>query len=97
LGLRLCDGDKSKKDLLGGKGREPRGDEQSRPASAAGVHDHDEACRAYLQHGSEPDGLRDEVSQHLAKLEQDMGRTLGDAADPLLVSVRPARRSRCPA
>ena len=35
-----------------------------------------------------PDGLDAEISEHLAKLEQRMGRRLGDADDPLLVSVR---------
>src|SRR6266540_3862239 len=35
-----------------------------------------------------PDDMLDEVSEHLAALEQKMGRRLGDPADPLLVSVR---------
>ena len=47
-----------------------------------------EACRAWLASGSEPDGLADQVTEHLAALEEAMGRRLGDAADPLLVSVR---------
>ena len=46
-----------------------------------------EACRAYLTSGW-PDGLDDEIAQHVSRLEATMGRRLGDAADPLLVSVR---------
>ncbi len=46
-----------------------------------------EACRAYLG-GSWPDGLDAEVAEHLARLERRVGRRLGEAADPLLVSVR---------
>ncbi len=47
-----------------------------------------EACREWLASGSEPEGLADQVSEHLAALEKEMGRTLGDPGDPLLVSVR---------
>ncbi|MCF2530585.1 pyruvate, phosphate dikinase [Yinghuangia sp. KLBMP8922] len=47
-----------------------------------------EACRAFLEAGREPAGLRAEVDAHLADLEREMGRTLGQPDDPLLVSVR---------
>jgi pyruvate,orthophosphate dikinase len=46
-----------------------------------------EACRAYLTDGW-PDGLDDEIARHVTRLEETMGRRLGDADDPLLVSVR---------
>src|SRR5256886_3239765 len=47
------------------------------------------ACLDYLGAGNEwPEGLREEVSEHLASLEQRAGKRLGDPADPLLVSVR---------
>ena len=46
-----------------------------------------DACRRYLSTGW-PEGLEAEVAGHLARLEQAMGRRLGDAVDPLLVSVR---------
>ena len=45
-----------------------------------------DACRHYLRHGSTPDGLEAEVTGHLAVIEEAMGRTLGDAVDPLLES-----------
>lgn len=45
------------------------------------------ACNAYLA-GGWPDGLDGEIRQHLARLEQLVGRRFGDPSDPLLVSVR---------
>ncbi len=48
-----------------------------------------EACLAYLANdGRHPEGLDDEVAEHLARLEERTGRRLGAADDPLLVSVR---------
>jgi pyruvate,orthophosphate dikinase len=46
-----------------------------------------DACRAHRATGW-PDGLDAEVDGALARLEQRMGRRLGDPSDPLLVSVR---------
>jgi pyruvate,orthophosphate dikinase len=84
----FAEGDKSKKDLLGGKGANLAEMSNLGLPVPPGFTITTEACRAYLQHGSEPDDLSTEVSEHLAKLEKDMGRTLGDSDDPLLVSVR---------
>ncbi|MBX5466787.1 MAG: pyruvate, phosphate dikinase [Firmicutes bacterium] len=47
-----------------------------------------EACNAYQQLGRFPDGMMDEVWQHLGRLEEKLGKRLGDAENPLLVSVR---------
>jgi len=84
----FSEGDKSKKDLLGGKGANLAEMSNLGLPVPPGFTITTEACRAYLQQGSEPHGLSAEVNEHLAKLEQAMGRTLGDADDPLLVSVR---------
>jgi pyruvate,orthophosphate dikinase len=46
-----------------------------------------EACRAYLADGW-PDGLDEEIRDHLGRVEERVGRRFGDIADPLLVSVR---------
>ena len=35
-----------------------------------------------------PDGLDDEIEQHVQALEQKSGKRFGDPRDPLLVSVR---------
>jgi pyruvate,orthophosphate dikinase len=45
------------------------------------------ACRDFLAAGW-PDGLEDEIHASMAKVEAVVGRRFGDAADPLLVSVR---------
>ena len=46
-----------------------------------------EAYREYLA-GSWPDGLDEELRYHMKRLGQQVGRTFGAPADPLLVSVR---------
>nr|WP_239072365.1 pyruvate, phosphate dikinase [Streptomyces bauhiniae] len=55
-----------------------------------------EACKVYLDSGQEPAALRDEVSAHLDALEQRMGKKLGQADDPLLVSVRSGAKFSMP-
>jgi pyruvate,orthophosphate dikinase len=48
-----------------------------------------DACRAYMAAGGElPDGLEDEIGEHIERLEQRTGKRFGDPSDPLLVSVR---------
>ncbi len=48
-----------------------------------------DACRAYMAGGDElPEGLEDEVAEHITALEQRSGKRFGDPNDPLLVSVR---------
>jgi pyruvate,orthophosphate dikinase len=48
-----------------------------------------EACNAYYAAGKElPPGLWDDVVAHMKELEEQTGKGFGDAANPLLVSVR---------
>ncbi|MHC4562896.1 MAG: PEP/pyruvate-binding domain-containing protein [Planctomycetota bacterium] len=48
-----------------------------------------ECCRHVLDNdGRWPDGLEQEVGDHLARLEQETGRTYGRGPKPLLLSVR---------
>ncbi len=48
-----------------------------------------EACAYFSEHNGEyPEGLREEVLDHLKRLEDVMGARLGDTENPLLVSVR---------
>jgi len=54
-----------------------------------------DACRAYM-YGGWPAGLDDEIAAQVAKLEQAMGRRLGDPVDPLLVSVRSGAKFSMP-
>src|SRR6202012_3642379 len=55
-----------------------------------------EACRYYLEQGSTPEGLDEEIAAHLNQLETAMGRKLGDPSDPLLVSVRSGAKFSMP-
>src|SRR5438874_763308 len=55
-----------------------------------------EACRYYLEKGSTPKGLDEEIAAHLDELETAMGRKLGDPSDPLLVSVRSGAKFSMP-
>ena len=54
-----------------------------------------DACRAYMA-GGWPDGLVEEVDRHVRRLEKAMGKKLGDASDPLLVSVRSGAKFSMP-
>src|SRR5207244_8058425 len=48
-----------------------------------------DACRAVmLEGGALPEGLVEEVDEHIARLEERTGRRFGSHDDPLLVSVR---------
>jgi pyruvate,orthophosphate dikinase len=47
-------------------------------------------------HGGWPKTLTDEIAKHVAALEKKMGRKLGDAKDPLLVSVRSGAKFSMP-
>ncbi len=53
------------------------------------------ACRTYLAEGW-PQGLDVELARHVARLEKAAGRSFGDPADPLLVSVRSGARFSMP-
>jgi pyruvate, orthophosphate dikinase len=54
-----------------------------------------DACRAYMADGW-PDGLTEEVNKQVRRLEKAMGKRLGDASDPLLVSVRSGAKFSMP-
>src|SRR4051812_29576956 len=84
----FSEGSKDQKELLGGKGANLAEMSNLGLPVPPGFTISTEACRAYLANGREPDGLAEEVTAHLETLEKTMGKRLGDADDPLLVSVR---------
>ncbi|MFA7395875.1 MAG: pyruvate, phosphate dikinase [Sphaerochaetaceae bacterium] len=56
-----------------------------------------EACAYYSDNdGAYPKGLREEILEHLDRLEKVMGAKLGDTENPLLVSVRSGAASSMP-
>ena len=92
----FAEGNKDLKDLLGGKGANLAEMTNIGLPVPPGFTITTEACRAYLADGREPDGLRDEIADHLERLEAGIGRRLGDPADPLLVSVRSGAKFSMP-
>ena len=89
-------GDKDQKDLLGGKGANLAEMTRLGLPVPPGFTITTEACRHYLAQGSEPQNLRLEVTMALRRLEDEVGRRLGDRLDPLLVSVRSGAKFSMP-
>jgi pyruvate,orthophosphate dikinase len=92
----FSEGNRDMKDLLGGKGANLAEMTNIGLPVPPGFIITTEACRTYLQSGSAPAEMEDEISEHLASLEKAMGKTLGDADDPLLVSVRSGAKFSMP-
>ncbi|MFI8927463.1 pyruvate, phosphate dikinase [Streptomyces sp. NPDC053474] len=92
----FTEGNKDLKDLLGGKGANLAEMTNLGLPVPPGFTITTEACKVYLDSGEEPVALRDEVSAHLDALEQKMGKKLGQADDPLLVSVRSGAKFSMP-
>ncbi|NEB04343.1 pyruvate, phosphate dikinase [Streptomyces sp. SID13726] len=92
----FTEGNKDLKDLLGGKGANLAEMTNLGLPVPPGFTITTEACKVYLDSGDEPAALRDEVSAHLDALEQRMGKKLGQADDPLLVSVRSGAKFSMP-
>ncbi|MGK4905741.1 pyruvate, phosphate dikinase [Streptomyces albus] len=92
----FSEGNKDLKDLLGGKGANLAEMTNLGLPVPPGFTITTEACKAYLASGQVPAALRDEVSAHLAALEERMGKKLGQADDPLLVSVRSGAKFSMP-
>ncbi|MEU7871055.1 pyruvate, phosphate dikinase [Dactylosporangium sp. NPDC049140] len=88
------EGNRDLKDLLGGKGANLAEMTNLGLPVPPGFTITTDACRAFLETGEMPG--RDEISEHLAALEQKMGRRLGEPADPLLVSVRSGAKFSMP-
>ncbi|MEU8650038.1 pyruvate, phosphate dikinase [Streptomyces sp. NPDC048737] len=92
----FTEGNKNLKDLLGGKGANLAEMTNLGLPVPPGFTITTEACKVYLDSGEEPAALRDEVSAHLDALEEKMGKKLGQADDPLLVSVRSGAKFSMP-
>ena len=92
----FSEGDKSMKDLLGGKGANLAEMTKLGLPVPPGFTITTEACRAYLKESTVPESLATEVTTALRGVEDQMGRHLGDPADPLLVSVRSGAKFSMP-
>src|SRR5688500_14237825 len=86
------------RDLLGGKGANLA--EMTRVLGVervpAGFVISTAACVEYMKEGEIPSGLGAQVDEALTALEREVGKRLGDPADPMLVSVRSGARVSMP-
>ncbi len=92
-----AEGDKSMKNLLGGKGANLAEMSSIGLPIPPGFSITAEVCRYYNEHdGSWPEGLEGKVQQSIQFLEGLMGAKFGDSSDPLLVSVRSGAATSMP-
>lgn len=92
-----ADGHGEMKDLLGGKGAGLAEMTNAGLPVPPGFTITTEACNAYLASGeSFPDGMWDQLSAALSRVEATTGKKFGDASNPLLVSVRSGARFSMP-
>ncbi|MFQ5687320.1 MAG: pyruvate, phosphate dikinase, partial [Candidatus Scalindua sp.] len=83
------DGNANMKDLLGGKGANLAEMANLGFPVPSGFTITTEACDAYnKENKTYPPGLKSEIDNNLSRLEREMGAKLGNAENPLLVSVR---------
>lgn len=92
-----ADGDASMKNLLGGKGANLAEMSSLGLPVPPGFTITTEACNHYYAEGQTyPAELVDQVKAGLATVEGIVGKTFGDAKNPLLVSVRSGARASMP-
>ena len=95
-----ADGNESMKNLLGGKGAnlaEMSGHPKLRLPVPPGFTITTEVCTYYYKNNKTyPRELKNQVSSAIAKVEKLMGKSFGDAVNPLLVSVRSGARKSMP-
>jgi pyruvate,orthophosphate dikinase len=92
----FSEGNKDQKDLLGGKGANLAEMTRLGLPVPPGFTLTTEACRSFMATGSLPAELRVEVTMALRRLEDAVGRNLGDFHEPLLVSVRSGAKFSMP-
>lgn len=92
----FSEGNAKMRDLLGGKGANLAEMTNIGLPVPPGFTITTEACNEYTKLGHLPEGLLEEVSAALAKVEMAIGHTLGDPNNPLLVSVRSGAKFSMP-
>jgi pyruvate,orthophosphate dikinase len=89
FGNNTTDGDRSLKALLGGKGANLAEMSSIGLPVPPGFTLTTEMCKHFLENDEAfPEGAQEEIERGIQHLEDAMGKKLGDAEDPLLVSVR---------
>lgn len=97
FGGGVSDGGNGDKNLLGGKGANLDGMASIGLPVPPGFTISTPVCALYYDQGETfPASLKAEVANGIAHIEKVTGKTFGDAADPLLVSVRSGARVSMP-
>jgi pyruvate,orthophosphate dikinase len=98
FGASQTEGDASMKNLLGGKGANLAEMCRLQITVPSGFTISTEACTEFTNSGRERSLalIHDQVLQGIAFVEREMGRKFGDAANPLLLSVRSGARASMP-
>ncbi|MEA1013665.1 pyruvate, phosphate dikinase [Sphingosinicella sp. LY1275] len=97
FGGGVSDGGKGDKELLGGKGANLAEMASIGLPVPPGFTISTAMCARYYEEGEAfPDSLRAEVAEGIAHIEAITGKSFGDPADPLLVSVRSGARVSMP-
>src|SRR5262249_23115991 len=92
-----AEGDRTMKDLLGGKGSRLAEMPTAGLPVPPGLTISTEACTLYYKGGRKtPASVDAQMLEHLKKLEKLTGKTLGDVSNPLLVSVRSGAKFSMP-
>lgn len=92
-----AEGNAGMKNLLGGKGSNLAEMTNLGIPVPPGFTISTEACIHFYKNNRQyPEGLMEEIEQHLKKLETVMGKIFGDNSNPLLVSVRSGARVSMP-
>src|SRR4030095_7336778 len=91
------DGDGKMKDILGGKGAGLAEMCRAGLPVPPRFTVFTEVCNIYFENGNKtPDDVENQTSSALSRLEKEIGRKLGDLADPLLLSVRSGAKFSMP-
>jgi len=97
FGNGRADGDGKMKDVLGGKGSGLAEMSRAGVPVPPGFTISTEVCNIYFQNKNTlPKDIESEISVALSQLESATGKTLGDASNPLLVSVRSGAKFSMP-
>ena len=97
FGSKSADGNAKMKDLLGGKGANLAEMANLGFPVPSGFTITTQTCNEYNNNNKKyPAGLQSEIDRNLSRLEREMGAKLGDAKNPLLVSVRSGAAASMP-
>ena len=97
FGGGTAEGDGTMKDTLGGKGAGLAEMSRAGLPVPPGFTIATDICNVYFENdGKIPDGVQHEIDKATAHLQKQMGQKLGDAENPLLVSVRSGAKFSMP-